>query len=75
MYAEDLVQTYAGPKLAASVPVSPCEPGLLDSVGRVLLVSSIPSESYNLSSPLPRDSLSSNGTNQMETSNIDSLPA
>lgn len=37
--------------LASSVSVSPYEPGLVDSVGRVLLVSSTPSDSYSLSSP------------------------
>lgn len=52
-YADDLVQTCAGPTLVASVSVSPCECCLVDLVGHVLLVSAIPSDSYSLSSPLP----------------------
>ena len=40
----------AGPVLAASVSVGPYEPGLVVSVGHVLLISSIPSDSYNLAS-------------------------
>lgn len=34
---------------ATSDSVSPCEPYLVDSVGHIFLVSSIPSDSYNFS--------------------------
>lgn len=49
-YAEDLMQTHSSPILAASVFVSHCEPCLVESLGYVLLVPYIPSDSYNLSS-------------------------
>jgi len=39
-----MVQTHADPGLAVSISVSPCEPSLVDSVGHVLLVPSIPSD-------------------------------
>lgn len=45
------MQTHAGPVLATSVSDSPYSPCLVDSVGHILLVSFIPSDSYNLSSP------------------------
>lgn len=45
------MQTSEGPVLAASVSVSPYVICAIDSVGRVLLVSPIPSDSYNLLSP------------------------
>lgn len=48
---EDLVQTPAGLVLDTSVSVSPCDPCLVDSVDHVLLVSSIPFDSYNFSLP------------------------
>ena len=51
MQAKNLVQTTAPPVFAASVSVSPYEPCLVDSVGHVLLVAPITSDSYNLSSP------------------------
>lgn len=50
IYTEDLLQTQADPVLAASFSASPFEPCLIDSVGYVLLVSPIPSDSYGLSS-------------------------
>lgn len=49
-YAEDLLQTHAGSGLTVSVSVITYEPYLIDSVGNVLLVSSIPSNSYSFSS-------------------------
>ena len=51
MHTEDLMQTHAGPVIATLVSVSSCEPCLVDSVGHVLLVSSIPPDSYTLLSP------------------------
>ena len=42
MYAEDVEQTHAGSVFAALVSVNLCEPCLVDSVGRVLLVSLTP---------------------------------
>lgn len=50
-YTEDLMQTLASPLFAASVSVKPHEPCLVDSVGYVLLVSSIPPDSYSITSP------------------------
>lgn len=44
-------QTHVSPVLTGSVSVSPCELRLADSVDRVLLLSSILSNSYNLFSP------------------------
>jgi hypothetical protein len=49
IYAEDLVLTQVDPVLAASVSVSSYEPCLVDSEGSVLIVFSIPSDSYHLS--------------------------
>lgn len=43
--------SHTEPILCSSVPVRPCEHCLADSVDHVILVSSIPSHSYNLSSP------------------------
>lgn len=71
IYAEDLSRTHAGPVLADSVSVSPYEPQLVDSVGSVLLMFSIPSDSY---SPLLHGILlSSAGRDHVETSNLDSF--
>lgn len=47
-WAEDLVQTSVGPLLAASVSVRLCELCLVDLLGLVLLVSSIPNYFYSL---------------------------
>ena len=46
------MQTYPCPVFATSVSVKPYVPCLVDSVGSFLLVSSIPSDSYSLSSIL-----------------------
>lgn len=43
------MQIHADPLLATSVSVSPHEPYLVDSVGHVLMVSSISSDYYDLS--------------------------
>ena len=51
IYGEDLVKIHAGFMIAVSASVSPDETCLVDSVGQVLLVSSITSDYYNLSSP------------------------
>ena len=45
----NLVQTTAGLFLAASISASPCEPCLIDSLGHVLLLRTIPSDSFDLS--------------------------
>lgn len=50
MHAEDLVKIHADLMIAVSASVSPDETCFIDSVGQVLLVSSITSDSYNLSS-------------------------
>lgn len=52
--------------------LSSYEPCLVNSDGHVLLVSSILSDSYNLSPPLPKHSLSSEGRDLMEVSHLDS---
>ena len=62
-----------GPLLATSVSVSLYELCLIDSVGHVLLVSSISSDSY-IFPPIPRGSLCSKEKDLIETSNLDSLP-
>lgn len=76
IYTKDMVQTYTGAMLAPLVSVSPCEPCLVDSVGHVLLVSSIPSESYCFPPPLfcgfP---WSLRGRDPIETSSLNSLSA
>jgi hypothetical protein len=59
--------------LAASASMSPWEPSLVDSVGHVLLVSSILSDSYILFSPLPQGSLISEGRHPEDTFNLDSF--
>jgi hypothetical protein len=43
------MQTYIGPVLAASVSVSSYVPCLVDSKGLLLLLYSVPSDSYTLS--------------------------
>lgn len=48
VYIEDLVQMLAVLVLVPSVSVRPYEICFVDSVGHVLLMSSIPSDSYNL---------------------------
>lgn len=60
IYTEDLVQIHACLMLAASVCVKPYNFCLIESVGHVFLMSSIPSDSWNLSPhfqevPSPRD--------------------
>jgi hypothetical protein len=42
MHAEGRVQIHKGPQAAASGPVSPCEPWLIDFVGHVFLLSTSP---------------------------------
>lgn len=54
------MQTHAGPVLAMLVSVSPCEP-LVDYVGHILMVSSVPSDSYSFSSPSSVELHSSEG--------------
>lgn len=51
IYAETLIQTLAGSMVTASVRVSPCKPYLVYSEGRVLLVTFILSDFYNLLYP------------------------
>lgn len=71
IYSEDLVTTHAGLKLATSVFVSPNEPCLAVSVDHALLVFSIPSYSYNISSPFPGVSLMPEWRDLMGASNSD----
>lgn len=56
------------PPCRTSRRVSPCEPSLVDSVSHILLVSSIPFDSYSLSSHSLVGSLSSEQRNRIETS-------
>lgn len=55
------MQTHAGPELAASVFVSSEAPYLVVSEGLILLMSSILSGPYNLSTSFPWDFLKSEG--------------
>lgn len=70
-YTEDLVQTLVGPMLATSFFVSPCDPCLVESVGRVLLVSSTHSDSHNISALSSVGFLKLWGKDLRETSNLD----
>lgn len=67
IYAKDLEQTHAGPKIVTSVSVSPYEPCLADFVGHVLLDSS---GSYNVFLPLYKCSQGSMGIELMGISNL-----
>lgn len=69
-------QTHAGSVLGPPVSVSPCELCLVDSVGHVLLVSSIHSGPSVFSPPpLLWRSLISEGTGPIETTNLNFLSA
>lgn len=68
-----MVLPQAGPVLAYSVSVNTHELCLADSVVYVLMVSSIPSHSYNLSFLSSMGSQSSQSRNQIEPSNLVSL--
>lgn len=63
----------AASEFAASVSPSPYEPWLVDSVDNVLLMSSIPSYSYNISFPFPAGfhEIRGRGRNLIETSNLE----
>ena len=66
------MQTHGSPVFATSVSVSSVDPCLDDSVGHVLLVSSILSDSYNLSSASSAEYPDLRGRKLMETSSLDS---
>lgn len=52
-------------------PCEVCKPYCIESLGNVLLVSFIPSDSCNLSPPLQQGSPSSEGRDTVESSNLD----
>lgn len=65
--------TFSSPPFSSSVSVGPFAPHLIGSVGHVFVVSSIPSDSCILSSPLPLSFLVYEGRDLIETSYFDSL--